>query len=54
MYIKKIQAFYSASLLAEKIRRMDISNLSDSEKGIMHKNIVAIQNICNLYGEICN
>lgn len=52
--LKKIQAFYSASLLAEKIRRMDISNLSDSEKGIMHKNIVAIQNICNLYGEICN
>lgn len=52
--LKKIQAYYSAILLAEKIRKMDISNLTDSEKGILHKNIIAIQKICSLYGKICS
>lgn len=51
--LKKIQAYYSAMLLAEKIKQEDIHNLSNTEKGILHKNIVAIQKIYNLYKEIC-
>lgn len=51
--LKKIQAYYSAILLAEKIKKTDITNMTESEKGMLHKNILAIQKICSLYRDIC-
>lgn len=45
----KVQAYYSALLQAEKIKKLDYKDISDEYKTILHKKIQAIKKIILLY-----
>ena len=48
----KLRAFYSAKLMAFKIKNTRIENYSIEEKGKLHKTIVAIGKILEMYADI--
>lgn len=49
--INKVRAYYSALLLFEKIRIKKINNLTELEKGFIHKQLIAIKKIVILYDD---
>lgn len=48
----KLRAYYSAKLTAYKIKNTDIENLSVVDKGKIHKTIVALGKILEMYADI--